>query len=206
MADHLRLEGISDERVLAAIRKVPREFFVDPALREFAYEDAALPIGYDQTISQPYIVAYMTQSLTLKSEDRVLEIGTGSGYQAAVLAELVREVYSVEIIPELARSASKRLNDLGYRNVEIRQGDGYEGWAEKSPFDAIIVTGAPEKIPPKLLEQLAEGGRLIVPLGVSDQDLHLYIKTGGKVRSTKLLPVRFVPMVKGKEGESSVDK
>ena len=195
----LEARGIQDPQVLEAMRKVKRHRFTPPLLASFAYRDSPLPIGHRQTISQPYIVAYMTEALQLTSEDRVLEIGTGSGYQAAILAEIVREVYTIEIIPELAEEAAKRLTELGYRNVHVKTGDGYEGWPEYQPFDAIIVTAAPETIPQKLVEQL-EGsqGRMILPVGSQGQELLLLMKTKEGITQKKLLPVRFVLMVKQK--------
>lgn len=195
----LEARGIQDPQVLEAMRKVKRHRFIPLLLAPFAYRDSPLPIGHRQTISQPYIVAYMTEVLQLTSEDRVLEIGTGSGYQAAILAEIVREVYTIEIIPELAEEAAKRLAELGYRNVHVKTGDGYEGWPEYQPFDAIIVTAAPEIIPQKLVEQL-EGsqGRMILPVGSQGQELLLLTKTKEGMTQKKLLPVRFVPMIKQK--------
>lgn len=192
------LEGrdIRNRRVLAAMRQVPREKFVPPALADQAYADHPLPIGEGQTISQPYIVALMTQLAEIGSDDRVLEIGTGSGYQAAVLAHLAREVYTIEIIPGLAESARQRLGLLGYANIVVRHGDGYDGWAEKQPFQAIIVTAAPEKVPPKLIDQLAPGGRLVIPVGsvYGLQWLKVLTKDqSGRVRSRNVAPVRFVP-------------
>ena len=195
MVHQLKLYGITDPSVLEVMQKVERHLFVEPSVQEYAYEDTPLPIGRDQTISQPYIVAYMTEAVGLKSTDRVLEIGTGSGYQAAILAEIVKEVYTIEIIKELAEDAEKRLKALGYQNVTVRHGDGYEGWPEKAPFDAIIVTAAPDRVPKKLLEQLAIGGRMVAPIGSFFQDLYLYTKTERGIEKKKLLPVRFVPMV-----------
>lgn len=194
--DQIEERGVSDPRVLAAMRKIPRHEFVPPALRASAYDDRPLPIGEGQTISQPYIVAFMTEALRLTPSDRVLEVGTGSGYQAAVLAELAAEVYSIEIIPELARSAGERLRRLGYGGVKVRTGDGYYGWIEAAPFDAIIVTAAPEAVPPRLVEQLKEGGRMVIPVGEQwpGQELLRLTKRGGKVEAEKLLPVRFVPL------------
>ncbi len=191
----LREGGICNPRVLEAMAKVPRHQFAPPLLRPDAYEDEALPIGHGQTISQPYIVAFMTEKLEPKSADRVLEIGTGSGYQAAVLAELVQEVFSVEIIKELAEEAGRTLNHLGYQNVRIKYGDGYLGWPEHAPFDSVIVTCAPDHVPQPLIAQLKEGGRMIIPVGEGyDQRLFLLEKKGGIVRQTAVLPVRFVPM------------
>jgi len=186
---------VTDKRVLAALLKVPRHEYVPKDQRSRAYEDCPLPIGYGQTISQPYIVGFMTEVLNLKPSDRVLEVGTGSGYQAAVLAELAREVYSVEIIKDLAERAENTLQRLGVTNVHVRAGDGYKGWPEAAPFDAIIVTCAPDKVPGPLLEQLKEGGKMIVPVGgYSSQDLVLLQKRGGKLSRENVLPVRFVPM------------
>lgn len=195
MVHQLKLYGITDPAVLGAMQKVERHLFVEPAVKQYAYEDTPLPIGHDQTISQPYIVAYMTEAVGLKAGDRVLEIGTGSGYQAAILSEIVKEVYTVEIIQELAEDAEKRLKALGYLNVNVRHGDGYKGWPEKAPFDAILVTAAPDQAPKKLLEQLTIGGRMVAPIGSFFQDLYLYTKTERGIEKKKLLPVRFVPMV-----------
>lgn len=187
--------GITNEHVLRAMRKVPRHEFVPPALRDEAYRDSPLPIGHGQTISQPFVVAFMTEQLNPNLADRVLEIGTGSGYQAAVLAELVKEVYSIEIVEALALRASFDLKRLGYTNVFVRAGDGYKGWPEASPFDAIIVTCAPDRIPPELQQQLKEGGRMIIPVGgPGDQQLILLQKSDGKISTRAVLPVRFVPM------------
>jgi len=186
---------ITNARVLAALGKVPRHEFVPEPHRQQAYEDHPLPIGYDQTISQPYIVAFMTEKLDPQPKDRVLEIGTGSGYQAAVLAELVAKVYTVEIVEALAQRARTDLHRLGYTNVLVRAGDGYQGWPEAAPFDAIIVTCAPDKVPQPLTEQLKDGGRLIIPLGeIGDQKLVLLHKRGQHLEQTAVLPVRFVPM------------
>ncbi len=187
--------GVRDPRVLAAMRKVPRHLFVDPSQRAQAYEDHPLPIPGNQTISQPYIVALMTELLELKPGARVLEIGTGSGYQSAVLAELAGEVYTIEIVPELARSAASRLKDLRYGNVTVREGDGYRGWTEHAPFDAIIVTAAPERIPEPLVDQLAPGGVMVIPVGGFFQELKVFHKSAdGRVTEKDILPVRFVPM------------
>lgn len=191
----LKARGIKDPLVLSAMQKVKRHLFVPDDLADFAYKDSPLPIGYDQTISQPYIVAYMTEALKLKPGDRVLEIGTGSGYQAAVLAELVEEVYSIEIIEALAKQAQDKLSDLGYDNVRVKYGDGYKGWKEFAPYDAIIVTAAPPSIPKELAKQLKTGGRMIVPAGSAYQQLILIIKTERGYEEEALLPVRFVPMV-----------
>ncbi len=190
--------NITNARVLAVMEKVPRHEFVPPEFRFRAYEDRALPIGYDQTISQPYIVAFMTEQLDPQPTDRVLEIGTGSGYQAAVLAQLVAEVYTIEIIEPLAQRAEADLKRLGYTNIHVRAGDGSQGWPEAAPFDAIIVTCAPEKVPPPLVEQLRDGGRMIIPVGpMGDQELVLLRKQGEQLEQRAVLPVRFVPMTGG---------
>jgi len=191
--------GIRDPRVLEALRKVRRHRFVPPAMQPSAYEDSALPIGLGQTISQPYVVAFMTEALELKPQDRVLEIGTGSGYQAAVLSLLAREVYSMEIVEQLGREAEKRLKAMGYANVHVRVGDGYRGWPEAAPFDAIMVTAAPPDVPPALIAQLRQGGRMVVPVGRDVQDLIRLRRTEKGLERENLLPVRFVPMVP--EGE-----
>jgi len=194
--------GVRDPRVLAAMREVPRHLFVEPAERARAYEDTPLPIGGHQTISQPYIVALMTELLDLSPSERVLEIGTGSGYQSAVLGELAHEVYSIEIIPELARAASEKLRGLGYANVVVREGDGYRGWPEKAPFDGIIVTAAPARIPEPLLDQLAPGGRMVIPVGGFFQELKVFTKEpDGRITEKDIIPVRFVPMTGEAEGE-----
>lgn len=185
---------IRNERVLEAMRTVPRHLLVPENVRARAYGDHPLPIGYDQTISQPFIVAFMTEQLDPQPTDRILEIGTGSGYQAAVLAELIDQVYTIEIVEPLAERATKDLEKLGYENVHVRAGDGYLGWPEEAPFDAIIVTCAPENIPQPLVEQLKEGGRMIIPVGGARQELHLLTKKDGEVRAEAVLPVRFVPM------------
>jgi protein-L-isoaspartate(D-aspartate) O-methyltransferase len=193
---HDQLEGrdIRDDRVLAAMTKVPRHEFVPADLIQSAYQDCPLPIKAGQTISQPYIVAYMTQALELKGTEKVLEIGTGSGYQAAVLAEIVREVYTIEILPELSEQAAETIKWLGYSNVHFRVGDGYEGWAEHAPFDRIIVTAAPEDIPQPLIDQLEVGGRMVIPIGRMDQDLTVLEKQNNGVSRRSTIPVRFVPM------------
>ena len=192
----LRGRDITDERVLQAMGRIPRHLFVEPSLERMAYDDRPLPIGSGQTISQPYIVALMTQLLQVQPRDRVLEVGTGSGYQAAVLAELAAEVFSVEIIGSLAEAARTRLETLGYRNVRVRHGDGYEGWREAAPFDAIMVTAGAPKVPPPLIEQLREGGRMAIPIGGSraTQDLILGEKRDGKLQSRSVAPVLFVPL------------
>jgi len=194
VVEQIAARGVSDPEVLAAMRKVPRHEFVPEEYRDMAYRDTPLPIGHGQTISQPYIVAYMTEQLALSPKDKVLEIGTGSGYQAAVLAELVSEVFTIEIIPELAEQARKTLQRLGYKNVHVRVGDGYQGWPEHAPFDAIILTAAPPKVPQPLLDQLKDGGRLIAPVGENYQELVLIEKQGSKLVRKNLIPVRFVPM------------
>jgi len=193
----LKPRGIKEERVLAAMAKVPREEFVPADERGDAYEDGPLPIGFDQTISQPYIVAFMTEQLRLKPSDRLLEIGTGSGYQAAVLAELVADVYTIEIVEPLAKTAGATLQRLGYKNVHLRVGDGYQGWPEEAPFDAIIVTCAPDKVPEPLVDQLKDGGRMVIPVGERfAQQLYLLEKKNGQLKESATLPVRFVPMVR----------
>ena len=189
--------GVKDPRVLEAMGKIPRHLFVDASYKEKAYADHPLPIGEGQTISQPYVVALMTEALRLRQEDRVLEIGTGSGYQAAVLAEIVKEVYTIEIRKPLAETASKRLQELGYRNVHVRCSDGYFGWQEAALFDAIIVTAASNHIPPSLLKQLKEGGRLIIPVGSTTfhQTLTLVTKEKGDLQVEQLGGVIFVPLI-----------
>ena len=198
-AEHAGLPGRFDPRVKDAIARVPRHLFVPPAQQPYAYENRPLPIGHEQTISQPYIVALMTDLLKLGKQDRVLEIGTGSGYQAAVLAELVRLVYTIEIVEPLATEARERLKRLGYRNVEVRTGDGYKGWEERAPFDAIMVTAGADEIPPPLLRQLKPGGRMVIPVGPagSIQSLTLIEKQAdGSIRSNQVIPVRFVPLTR----------
>ena len=193
--DEIEARGVRDPRVLAAMRKVPRHLFVSPDRQRDAYVDSPLHIGFGQTISEPYLVAFMSEALELKPDDRVLEIGTGSGFQAAVLAELVREVYTIEIVEPLAKAADERLRRLGYSNVHVRAGDGYRGWPEAAPFDAIILTAAPpDRVPPPLIEELREGGRLVAPVGGSEQDLTRLRRTAEGVTEQVLLPVRFVPM------------
>jgi protein-L-isoaspartate(D-aspartate) O-methyltransferase len=195
--EQIERRGVRDPRVLRAMESVPRHLFVPDAWRDRAYEDGPLPIGKGQTISQPYIVAFMTEAIRPRPTDRVLEIGTGSGYQAAVLASIVAEVYSIEIVEDLARSARERLAELGYRNVTVKHGDGYFGWPEHAPFDAIVVTAAPGTVPQPLLDQLKVGGRLVAPVddgGGDAQDLVLITRTGTGFERRTLLPVRFVPM------------
>jgi protein-L-isoaspartate(D-aspartate) O-methyltransferase len=196
MVQHqIRDRGIRDERVLEALMEVPRHRFVPEEYKRHSYDDSALPVGYNQTISQPYVVAFMTEILKPDSDEIVLEIGTGSGYQAAVLSKLYKAVYTIEIIKPLGERARKVLEEEKCRNVKVRIGDGYLGWKEYAPYDAIIVTCAPDNVPAPLVEQLAEGGRMIIPVGDSfRQDLYLLEKKGGKIRQTQTLPVMFVPM------------
>ena len=195
VTDFIAAEGVTNERVLASMAEVPRHLFVRPNLRSMAYADSALDIGFKQTISPPFIVAYMTEVLDPKPTDKVLEIGTGSGYQAAVLSGLVQDVYSIEIVEPLGQRTKKLLERLKYKNVHTRIGDGYQGWPEFAPFDKIIVTCSPENVPPKLIQQLKEGGKMIVPLGERYQQVfHLFEKIEGKLVQTKLLPTLFVPM------------
>lgn len=196
--DQIIRRGVSDKKVLDAMRKVERHLFVPVESRIFAYRDHPLSIGYGQTISQPYIVAYMTELAQLKSDDKVLEIGTGSGYQAAILAEVAKEVYTIEILKPLAESSEKRLKDLGYNNIFVKHGDGYQGWEEHAPFDVIIVTAAPKDVPEKLVEQLNVGGRMVIPIGSIAQHLYVITRTEQGVYKQPVLPVRFVPMIKGK--------
>ncbi|MBN1141534.1 MAG: protein-L-isoaspartate(D-aspartate) O-methyltransferase [Deltaproteobacteria bacterium] len=198
VAQQLKPRGIRDEAVLAAMRRVPRHLFVPEDRQEQAYRDTPLPIGYGQTISQPYIVAYMTELIRPRAGMRILEIGTGSGYQAAVLAEMAVEVFTVEIIEELARWGQANLERAGYRGVRVKRGDGYFGWSEQAPFDAVVVTAAADHIPPPLLEQLKEGGRMVIPVGSPflTQRLILVRKEGGKIVTESLLPVRFVPFTR----------
>lgn len=191
----IKNRGITDTKVLEAMEKVKRHLFVPDALRGMAYQDSPLPIGHEQTISQPYIVAYMTEAAQLSPDDRVLEIGTGSGYQAAILAEIVKEVYTIEIIKPLADSASVKLLDMGYQNIKVKWGDGYKGWVEHAPFDVIIVTAAPAQIPENLIDQLEIGGRMVIPVGTSFQELYLITRTESGFDKTPILPVIFVPMV-----------
>jgi protein-L-isoaspartate(D-aspartate) O-methyltransferase len=190
----IRMRGVRDERVLEAILEVPRHEFVSPEMIGEAYEDGPLGIGEGQTISQPYIVAFMTEMARIRPDSKVLEVGTGSGYQTAVLSRLAREVFSIEIVDSLARLAILKLERLGYRNVHVRIGDGYHGWPEEAPFDSILVTAAPSDIPQPLLDQLKKGGRLVVPVGGLFQDLAVVTKTEDGLREEKLIPVRFVPM------------
>jgi len=194
LVDGLEAQGISDLNVLAAMRKVPRHEFVPENYQEAAYQNNPLPIGLDQTISQPYIVAYMTEVLQLTGGEKVLEIGTGSGYQAAILAEIAAEVYSIEILEPLAKNAEQTLRRLGYTNIHIKAGDGYKGWPEHAPFDAIIVTAAPDHVPQPLVQQLKVGGRMVIPVGEWFQNLLMITKNSGGVTEQVDIPVRFVPM------------
>lgn len=199
LINEIRSQGVKDESVLKALDDVPRHMFVPRNLRDSSYENGPLPIGQGQTISQPYIVAYMTEALKLDRKDKVLEIGTGSGYQSAIISGLVNDVYSIEVLPELSRQARKTFSDVGIDNVHLKVGDGYQGWPEEAPFDAIIVTAAPPEIPQALISQLADGGRLIAPVGGSDfQQLVLITRDGDRFSKQNLLPVRFVPMVPGR--------
>jgi len=193
--------GVTSEAVLKAMKKVKRHLFVPENVIANAYEDRPLPIGYGQTISQPFIVAYMTEIINPKPQYKVLEIGTGSGYQAAVLAEVVKEVYTIEIIPDLGNAASARLQKLGYNNVNVKITDGYFGWPEHGPYDAIVVTAAAEFVPPPLLEQLREGGKIVIPIGAPfmNQNLMLVEKNGKKITTKNLMPVAFVPFTRKKD-------
>lgn len=194
VAEQLEARDIHDPRVLAAIRTVPRHLFVPESLRDEAYSDSPLRIGYDQTISQPYIVAFMTQALDVRPEHVVLEIGTGSGYQAAVLSRLARQLYTIEIVPALASRARATLAELGHRNVEVRTGNGYLGWPEHAPYDRIMVTAAPDEVPPALVEQLKVGGLMAIPVGAGSQELRILRRTSAGLETIETLPVRFVPM------------
>jgi protein-L-isoaspartate(D-aspartate) O-methyltransferase len=188
--------GVRDPAVLAAMRKVPRHRFVDPRLASSAYDDRPLPIGSDQTISQPYIVAYMVEQLKLKPGAKVLEVGTGCGYQAAVLAEIAKTVFTIEIVGQLAACAKKALADTGYANVQVRHGDGYGGWPDQAPFDGIVVAAAPDHVPPALVQQLAVGARLVIPVGEFHQEIRVITKTEKGSREERLIPVRFVPLTR----------
>ena len=191
----IRARNIQNPAVLEAMRRVPRHLFVPDDVRPFAYEDRPLPIGRGQTISQPYIVAYMTEALQLTPAHTVLEVGTGSGYQAAILAEIVKQVYSIEIVPDLAATARRALALAGYRNTEVRTANGYHGWRDRAPFDRIIVTAAPPEIPQMLVEQLATGGIMVVPVGTSHQEIVVVTKTAAGAVEKRTIEVRFVPMV-----------
>jgi len=202
-AEHIQGRGIVDQRILQAFNRVERHLFVPPAYRSLAYEDRPLPIEEGQSISQPYIVAIMTHVIAPDTNKRVLEIGTGSGYQAAILAELVNEVYTIEINEKLAASSKKLLLKLGYENISFKTGDGYLGWPENAPFDGIIVTCAPDQIPQPLIDQLAPGGRMVIPVSYASsvQDLILIEKTAsGRLKRTNLMPVQFVPLIRGRNG------
>jgi protein-L-isoaspartate(D-aspartate) O-methyltransferase len=192
--EQLKARGIRDPRVLAAMQKVPRHLFVPEPQRALAYGDYPLPIGHDQTISQPYIVAFMTQSLQVDQGHVVLEIGTGSGYQAAILGELAEQVYTMEIVEPLAKRAQATLAERGYRNVHVRFGNGYLGWPERAPFDRIMVTAAPDEVPPALAEQLKVGGLMAIPVGTTAQELRILRRTESGMETLERLPVRFVPM------------
>jgi len=197
VSEQLLARGISDTQVIDAMLKVPRQVFVPGELQNRAYQDCPLPIGYQQTISQPYIVAYMSEQLHLSTNDRVLEIGTGSGYQTAVLAEITKEVYTIEIIKALGLQAQSTLQNEGYDNITYKIGDGYHGWSEYAPFDAIIVTASPNNVPKDLLNQLSDGGKLIIPVEEHGQQyLMLYTKTNQKIKKKRLIPVRFVPFLR----------
>jgi protein-L-isoaspartate(D-aspartate) O-methyltransferase len=193
--DQIEARGVKDPRTLAAMRKVERHRFVPPDAASMAHADHPLPIGDDQTISQPYIVAFMTEAVRLRGGEKVLEVGTGSGYQAAVLAEMGATVYTIEIVPRLAAQARARLQALGYRKVHVREGNGWAGWPEEAPFDAIVVTAAPPEVPPALKAQLSDGGRLVIPVGEGAQELLLLTRRGASFDEKRLLPVRFVPLV-----------
>lgn len=197
----IEARGIKDGGTLSAMSKVKRHLFVPPAQRHLSYRDHPLPIGEDQTISQPYIVALMTELLELKGGKKVLEIGTGSGYQAAILAELAKEVYTIELLKPLAVRSRKLLKKSGYRNIKVKHGDGFLGWPKYAPYDAIIVTCAPPEVPSALLEQLAEGGILVIPVGTHHQELRQLKKIKGEIVSKSIIPVRFVPMLRGKDKE-----
>ena len=199
VAEQLRARDIRDERVLRAMERVPRHLFVPEDVRGSAYEDHPLPIGHDQTISQPYIVGFMTEALDVKPDSHVLEIGTGSGYQAAVLGELARDVYTIEIVEPLADTARRKLESLGYKNVHVRAGNGYDGWPEQAPFDRIMVTAAPDEVPPALIEQLKIGGLMAIPVGTAVQELRVLRRTAEGLETLKTLPVRFVPMTGKKD-------
>jgi protein-L-isoaspartate(D-aspartate) O-methyltransferase len=200
--EQIGTRGVTDERVLNAMRTVPRHEFVPERLRPQAYDDQPLPIGHAQTISQPYVVALMTEQLKPEAAHRVLEIGTGSGYQAAILAGIVSELYTIDIVEPLARSAEATLRRLGYKNVHVKAGDGYKGWPEHAPFDSIIVTCAPDHVPQPLIDQLKEGGRMVIPVGAHyAQELYVIRKQNGRLSQTALIDVRFVPMTRGDKRE-----
>ena len=192
--DQIADRGVRSPRVLAALKKVPRHLFVPESERIYAYQDHPLPIGEGQTISQPYIVGYMSEVLDVEPHHRILEIGTGSGYQTAVLAELADEIYSIEIVEKLARTAAVALRDAGYQRVHLRIGDGYRGWPEAAPFDRILVTAAPDHVPPALVDQLAAGGKMVIPVGDLEQEILVVSRTEDGVTHERTIPVRFVPM------------
>ena len=192
----IEARGVADKRVLAAMATVPRHRFVDPGLAPHAYDDRPLPIGHGQTISQPYIVAYMTELLSLTPGARVLEVGTGCGYQAAVAGEIARQVYTIEIVKALADAARTTLANLGYTNISVRHGDGYGGWPDQAPFDGIVVAAAPDHVPPALVAQLAMGARLVLPVGDQHQEIRVITRTVGGHREERLIPVRFVPLTR----------
>ena len=196
VADQIRARGVRDPRVLEALTRVPRELFIPEEERAGAYDDRPVPIGYGQTISQPYIVGYMTEALKVQAAHRVLEVGTGCGYQTAVLAELAAEVYSIELIAALAERARRTLDSLGYKNVHVRAGDGYAGWPEQAPFDRILGAAAAENLPSALVQQLVDGGILVMPIGTSSQELRVLQKRGHDLETLATLPVRFVPMIR----------
>lgn len=199
LEDQIIARGIKSQAIIDAMLEIDRHMFVPDHQKKNAYSDRPLPIGYNQTISQPYIVAYMTEKLKVERNHKVLEIGTGSGYQAAILSKLCKYVYTIEIIPELAQVASKALTDQGFNNISFKTGDGYNGWVEEAPFDRIIVTAAPDKIPEKLIDQLKPDGRMIIPVGDPLSMQYLWVVTkqeGARYKKQKILPVRFVPMVK----------
>jgi len=198
--DQIISRGIQDSATLHSMRKVPRHKFVPPEFVGYAYDDTPLPIGSEQTISQPYIVALMTELIAPRKGQKILEVGTGSGYQAAILAEIADTVYTIEILPELSESAAERLKNLGYRNINVKCGDGYAGWKEAAPFDAIIVTAAAEDIPQPLIDQLKDGGVMVIPVGpmMSVQALTVIKKQGRDIKKETVLPVRFVPLIRSK--------
>jgi protein-L-isoaspartate(D-aspartate) O-methyltransferase len=196
VTDQIKARGVRDARVLDAMTKVPRHLFLPEGQCDEAYQDRPIPIGYGQTISQPYIVAYMTEALQVDPAHRVLEIGTGCGYQTAILAELAAEVYSIELVPELAERARRTLDAQGYTNIQIVTGDGYAGWPQHAPFDRIIGAAAAEEVPPVLVDQLADGGILVIPVGTWAQELRVLQKRGRDLDTLATLPVRFVPMIK----------
>lgn len=194
LVNEIKSQGVTSSAVLEAMLKVPRHEFVPPSQRHLAYENRPLPIGHGQTISQPFIVGYMTEAASIAPGEKVLEIGTGSGYQAAVLAVLAKEVYTIEIIPELAEGARTLLRELGYKNVQVRTGNGYEGWTEHAPFDAIVVTAAPDQVPQTLVDQLAFRGKMVIPVGSTFQEMVIITRDESGVIERRTIPVRFVPM------------